>query len=581
VNSLSLLHRFIARTHTLDELRTLCMDLGANYDELAGETLSAKARELILWVGRQELPQQKFKELLALLREGRRVPFDQAGFKDDLSFAEALYEGMPDFESELAPRSLWQLLRSRPLVFYPVLALVALVILAVLVSSLVSTLSGVSGARQGLQSIGLISTSTLTPSPAPTLTLTPTPIPTRTPIPMEFDAASEGEVLVVVATFNEARGVVGSAVEDEIARGIRTAARKAGFGALRVGVEPTVLQAEDRAGAEKLGKRYDATLVIWGEVSGVRVTVNYLNLKQPDFDAARATIEETQRTQLADPGAYSSFIVHDLPGHMAFLSLFPVGKSYFAEGNYAASMPLIREAVAGVDAGQPVEGLAEAYMLLGWLYLNFDFGEAEQAFYAILAYGRALELQPNLVDAYYNRAFALQLTGDWVGAKDDYDTVIELDPSYMAAYYDRGLMLQITHDLTGAIADFEQALKLDPDYAAAHYQPGYSSNWMQALNSLCWDYSLLEQPDRALPYCEQLTELAPSDDLPHYRGGRGFTYALLGRYDEAAADLEVYVDWMGTEVVSLFADRGREWIAALKRGENPFTPEVLAELREE
>ncbi len=580
MSNLSLLHRFIARTHNLDELRTLCMDLGANYDELAGETLSAKARELILWTGRQEQPPQKMQELLAALREGRRVPFDQAGFKDELPFAETLYKELPRFESESAPRSLWQLMRSRPLVFYPALALVGLVILVVLVSSLVSALSGVSGARQGLQSIGLIATSTLTPSPAPTSTSTLTPVPTPTPIPLAFDAAGGGEVLVVVATFDEARGVVGSQVQNEVARGIRSAAGKAGFDALRVGVEPTVLQAEDRAGAKALGERYNATLVIWGAVSGVRVTVNYLNLKQPDFDAAKATIEETKRTQLADPSAYSSFIVDDLPGQMAFLSLFPVGKSYFAEGNYGASLPLIREAVAGVDAGQPVEGLAEAYMLLGWLYLNFDFGEAEQAFFAILAYDRALELQPNLVDAYYNRAFAQQLTGDWVGAKDDYDTVIELDPYYIGAYYDRGWMRQVTHDLTGAIADFEQFLELNP-FAVTNPLPGQWSDWKQALNSLCWNYSLLEQPDNALPYCEQLTGLVPADDLPRSRGGRGFTYALLGRYDEAAADLEVYVDWMGTEVTGLFADRGPEWIETLRRGENPFTPEVLAELREE
>jgi hypothetical protein len=32
----------------MEEIRTLCVDLGVNYDDLGGEGLSAKARELIL-----------------------------------------------------------------------------------------------------------------------------------------------------------------------------------------------------------------------------------------------------------------------------------------------------------------------------------------------------------------------------------------------------------------------------------------------------------------------------------------------------------------------------------------------------
>ncbi len=43
---LSRLHRFIIEHYDLDELRTLCFDLGVNYDDLRGEGLSAKARAI-------------------------------------------------------------------------------------------------------------------------------------------------------------------------------------------------------------------------------------------------------------------------------------------------------------------------------------------------------------------------------------------------------------------------------------------------------------------------------------------------------------------------------------------------------
>ena len=68
-------HRFLVQHYDLDELHTLCFDLGANYDDLAGTTLSSKARELVLWAGRQ----RKLEQLLAALRDARRTPFEQAG----------------------------------------------------------------------------------------------------------------------------------------------------------------------------------------------------------------------------------------------------------------------------------------------------------------------------------------------------------------------------------------------------------------------------------------------------------------------------------------------------------------------
>lgn len=62
-------------------------------------------------------------------------------------------------------------------------------------------------------------------------------------------------------------------------------------------------------------KPYSASIVIWGDVTGTRVRVNFLNLRHPDFDAAPpAPIEERTRTLVANPQAYNNFINDDLPG---------------------------------------------------------------------------------------------------------------------------------------------------------------------------------------------------------------------------------------------------------------------------
>ena len=330
----------LSNTTTWTRLHTLCFELGVNFDDLAGATLSAKARELILWAGRQ----RKLDQLLAAMRDARRVPFDRAGLSLEPGVVEALYADLASFEISTAPQSWWDRFRRRPLVFYPTMALIVILALVILTSTLVSIMGGMGGARQQLRELGVL------------------------PAPQAFAPAAKDEALIVIATFHEAPGVVGTEAQEEIRQAIQKAAGEAGLANLRVAVEPTRLTADDQAGAQKLGERYHASMVIWGSISGVRVTVNYLNLRQPDFDAASVRISETERTQLANPSAYSSFIAKDLPGQMSFLALFAVGQSYYSQEKYAESIRVVERAVVLFGRGQAPEGLAEAYFHLGWLH---------------------------------------------------------------------------------------------------------------------------------------------------------------------------------------------------------------------
>lgn len=49
---LSALHRRLTQTFNQEELRTLCFDLGIDYDDLPGEGKSGKARELVSYLSR-------------------------------------------------------------------------------------------------------------------------------------------------------------------------------------------------------------------------------------------------------------------------------------------------------------------------------------------------------------------------------------------------------------------------------------------------------------------------------------------------------------------------------------------------
>ena len=57
---------------------------------------------------------------------------------------------------------------------------------------------------------------------------------------------------------------------------------------------------------------------------------------------------------------------------------------------------------------------------------------------------------------------------------------------------------------------------------------------------------------------------------------RGLARALTGDIEGAIIDFQVYVEWTSNKEEKT---QGQEWIKALQAGENPFTDELLKELK--
>jgi tetratricopeptide (TPR) repeat protein len=400
------------------------------------------------------------------------------------------------FEAERgkdATLSWWDRFRHHPLIFYPTVAFTILVAVVGLLAGLISMGADIGGARQQLQEWGLVRV---------------------------FPPAREDEILILVATFHLGERVADTEAYNEICWAIQEATQELNFSHLRVEVEPTRLAADDRAGAEKLGKRYNASMVIWGADTGVRVTVNFLNLKQPDFTAAEVQISETERTQLANPSAYASFVTRDLPGQLTFLSLFAIGQSYYIAGAYADSIRVVEKAVGSlVPETEPPEGLADAYFGLGWLYQR-QMDNHEQA---ILNYNCAIALDPSAVVAYNNRGLAYYYKSDYDRAIADFDQAIQLQPGFALAYNGRGLAYADKGDYDRAIADFDQAIQLQPYFAEAYGNRGIA-------------YAAKGDYDRAITEYSQVIRLR-LDDARAYKS-RGDAYRRKGDLERAIADYD-------------------------------------------
>ena len=140
---------------------------------------------------------------------------------------------------------------------------------------------------------------------------------------------------------------------------------------------------------------------------------------------------------------------------------------------------------------------------------------------ALRAFNRALELKPNCLEAYFNRAninfeliehqysieqSAPQITitqgdspdlkktkqsgiPDFSSVLADYDRVIALDPKMSFAYYNRGNIKNRMRDFEGAIRDYTAALVLEPNFAEAFYNRALTLIYLKNTKDACLDLS--------------------------------------------------------------------------------------------
>jgi tetratricopeptide (TPR) repeat protein len=368
--------------------------------------------------------------------------------------------------------------------------------------------------------------------------------------------ASPGETLVLVSHFANYSESVGYNVAGRIREALQEEFEGEALADSRVALWAQPLT--DRDEAVRVGQEYGAALVIWGEYDSGRVLANFT---LPSEQEAVRTVRQV--TTSAD---LSAVINTELPTTARWVALISVGQVHYAARRYEQALAAFERALNYPPGDE--KALASAYFALGYIYgLQ---GDQDQA---IAYYTRALEQNPSLASAYNNRGVAYLEQGgenNLQRAISDFGQAIELAPTFAAPYFNRGLAY---FALGGAydgqsLTDLRQAQALQPD------APGPN-------NALCWQLSLLGQPEDALPYCESAVA---TDSTALSRDSRGLTYALLGRTEEAISDFEAFLVWLDTQpedTLTRYGASRRAWIEALRSGGNPFDQDTLQALRTE
>lgn len=158
---------------------------------------------------------------------------------------------------------------------------------------------------------------------------------------------------------------------------------------------------------------------------------------------------------------------------------------------------------------------------------------------ALENFNRAIELNPNLADAYNWRGFTYAGLGNQQQALNDYDRAIELNPRLALAYSRRGVLRATRGDTQTGLADCNRAIELDANDAKNFVNRGLV-------------YLELENSSNALADFNRAIQVDPQLAIAYYN--RAVVYRDSGEQQNALTDLNTAID-LDPRFPNAFQDR--------------------------
>lgn len=140
--------------------------------------------------------------------------------------------------------------------------------------------------------------------------------------------------------------------------------------------------------------------------------------------------------------------------------------------------------------------LVDAYLMLGRAYLGDNKVDR-----AIAEFGKAIERRPNDVQALWWRGHSWLDLKDYRAAIDDANRALAVDSRFAAAYNLRGLAVRALGDPGKALDDFTRAVELSPD-SFNYFQRGATYQMLGEHRAALDDFDkmIAIQPDSASAY---------------------------------------------------------------------------------
>ncbi len=152
---------------------------------------------------------------------------------------------------------------------------------------------------------------------------------------------------------------------------------------------------------------------------------------------------------------------------------------------------------------------------------NIEFGKKNFE-EAIVYYKKALDINPNSWEAYYDIALCKGKLGNDTGAINAYTSAAKINPNdNVNIYINRGNHYITIKDYQGAIADFKKAIELNPSNEELYISMGAS-------------YRSFGNAEEAIKSFSQAIKVNPKSIAAFSE--RGYTYLVSKKYQEAIND---------------------------------------------
>ena len=154
---------------------------------------------------------------------------------------------------------------------------------------------------------------------------------------------------------------------------------------------------------------------------------------------------------------------------------------------------------------------------------------------AITSYKKAITIEPNYVDAYYNLGFALREKGNLEEAVKNFNKVISLNPNYVDAYNNMAVTLEKQGKLEEALKAYKKAIAIKPDYADAHYNMATTLEKQGKLEEsvISYNKAISIKPDYADAYFNMASTLEAQGKLEEAIGAYKKTLDIKPDYSAA------------------------------------------------
>jgi tetratricopeptide (TPR) repeat protein len=449
--------------------------------------------------------------------------------------------------------------------------------------------------------------------------------------------ATENEILILISDFEDS-----SSRDYDAADAIEESLRKAIFEYEIPNVKlARIDQTFKRAQFEEvvdIGKKYNATLFIWGHYDDAGMYPRFTALKEEKLKVIPDQPGERWGDLATPPADFFQYVNRDLPIQMVFLTDFTLGQIFHFDKAYTQAVKLFEAAIESADDLDeknqiPPQNKAIVFLYTGYIHLQVEnnlekaLGDYEQAtrlapnsadafnnrglvYYrlgkfekAISDFDRAIALDPKHAIAHHNRGLSYFSLGEITLALDDFSRAVELGQTGTELYNDRGMVYYSANNFQLALNDFDQAVQYDLENGKAYHNRGLTyyrlgkfeeavvnftkateldPDFAHAYNGLCWIGSLTGKAAEVIDACERAVELAPQEWEFAFHDSRGVARALTGDVSGALDDFRfVVASTRKFSEYDAYRLKRENWIDELKKGSNPFNQSTLQELLNE